>query len=373
MQFIIVVFLAVILYLLQLWFYRHYWNKNLSVHIKYSQPEAEIGDEVQLIETIENRKWLPLPILYVKFSSSKTFAYEDINNAVLSDHYYRNDVFSISGNQRVIRKQHFKTTARGYYVISSVDLVGTDLFLRRSYACMYENHAALYVYPKQIRTKKLLQLTSAITGHIKQTNLYEDPFLFRSIREYTATDSMKHINWKATAKTGQIMVNTHYDSQQGEVVLLLNLDSHVTQRSYQLTESCICVAATMLYEFYQAGLYYRLAVNGKEPVTGKTYISKSGSGKEHYKNLLHILCRLNLQKEPTDFLEFFEGEKNQFSQKDSHTTYVILSNYRKPLLLEAYEKKQIAGYHMYFLCPERKEHMTAAPFVNYLEVEPDAL
>lgn len=373
MQLIIVIFLAIIIYILQLRFYKRYWNRNLSVNVKYNRSEAEIGNKIELIETIENRKLLPLPILYVKFSSSKSFVYDDMNNSAISDHYYRNDIFSISGNQQVIRKQHFTTTSRGYFVISSIDLVATDLFMRRSYACMYDNHAALYVYPKQIQTKELLQLTSAIIGKTKLTNLYDDPLSFRGIREYDTTDPMNYINWKATAKTGQVMVNTHFDAQNGEIVLLLNLDSHVTQHSYNLTESCISVAATMLNQFYGAGLSYRLAVNAKEPLTEALFISDSGSGTEHYKNLLRILCRLDLRKDTANFLDFFDGEYNQFSKKSDNTVYVILSNYRKPLLLDAYKKKLNRGYHLYFLCPERKENMTPAPFINYLEVKPDAL
>lgn len=373
MIFVIVILLAIIIYMLQLRFYEHSWKKNLSVNVKYNLSEAYVGDRIELIETIENRKALPLPVLYVKFTSSRSFIYDDMNNSAISDHYYRNDIFSISGNQQVIRKQYFTATSRGYFVIPSIDLVATDLFMTRNYACMYDNHAALYVYPKQLYLKELIQLTNAVIGRARQTNLYQDPLTFRSIREYSPTDTMNDINWKATAKTGHLMVNTHFDSQNGHVVLLLNLDSHVTQRSYHLTECCISVAATMLSHFQKEGLSFCMATNMNDRESEKPAISDSGSGMEHSKTLLRMLCRLDLHKEPTDFLEFFEGEKNQFHPDKKNTVYVILSNYRKPLLLNAYEEKLKEGYEMYFICPERKEHMTPAPFVHYLEVEPDAI
>lgn len=372
MVFVIVILLAIIIYMLQLYFYERSWKKHLSVNVKYNLSEACVGDRLELIETIENRKSLPLPVLYVKFSSSRSFIYDDMNNSAISDHYYRNDIFSISGNQQVIRKQYFTTTSRGYYVISSIDLVATDLFMTRNYACMYDNHAALYVYPKQLYIKELIKLTNAITGRARQTKLYQDPLTFRSIREYAPTDPMNDINWKATAKNGQLMVNTHFDSQNGHVVLLLNLDSHVTQRSYNLAECCISVTATMLSHFQKEGLSFRLAINMTDRETGKPAISESGAGKEHYKNLLRMLCRLDLHRDITDFLDFFKGEINQFDE-EKNTVYVIVSNYRKPLLLSAYEEKKNLGYQMYFICPERKEHMTAAPFIHYLEVEPDAI
>ena len=238
---------------------------------------------------------------------------------------------------------------------------------------MYENHSGIYVYPKLIQTKEFLQLTSSIIGETKQAKLYEDPLAFRGIREYTTTDSMHKINWKATAKANHLMVNTYFDTQSADIVLLFNIEPHVTQRSYRLAESCISMAATLLHYINSAGLSYRMAVNMKDPATGNLPISNPGTGNEHYKKLLRTLCRLDLQKEAEDFLTFFVGEFDQFTEKNRDTIYVVLSNYRKPLLLDAYDAKYRDGYHMHFLCPERKEYMTPAPYVTYVEVNPDAI
>ena len=372
MRFLVVIFIAILIYFLQLHIYRKYWNRNLSVQICYNRSEAQIGDKVDLIETLENHKLLSLPLLYVKFCSSSTFQYDEMKNTSLSDHYYRNDIFSISGNQKIIRRQTFRPTTRGYFVIPNFDLIATDLFMRQSYAAQYPNHAALYVYPKLLTDKTLLSLISATIGRTRETMLFEDPLSFYSMRKYT-NEPMNKINWKASAKAGDLMVNTNFDLQHGSVIVLFNLDFHVTQRSYRLAETCISMAATMLYHFNEAGLTFQMAVNSCESDTNEPVISQPGSGREHYKSLLRSLCRLNVQKETTSFLDFFEGEKNQFTNNRADTIYVVLSNYRKPLLLDAYAKKLQEGYHLEFICPERKNQFTPAPYVQYVEVEPDAL
>ena len=41
--------------------YARYWNKGLSVEIRFSSDHAVKGDEIELIETVANRKYLPLP------------------------------------------------------------------------------------------------------------------------------------------------------------------------------------------------------------------------------------------------------------------------------------------------------------------------
>ena len=85
--------------------YARYWNKGLSVEIRFSSDHAVKGDEIELIETVANRKYLPLPYIYVKFQTDKSlfFLGKDGSNAV-SDKAYRNDVFSLMNYQQAVRR-----------------------------------------------------------------------------------------------------------------------------------------------------------------------------------------------------------------------------------------------------------------------------
>ena len=54
--------------------------------------------------------------------------------------------------------------------------------------------------------------------------LYEDPFEFRGIRDYTITDPMNKINWKASARSGNLMVNLHDSHCFSRGNFILNLE-----------------------------------------------------------------------------------------------------------------------------------------------------
>lgn len=369
MHYILTIITALIIYFLQAIFYRKYWNHHLHVAVTYNKSHATIGELVELTEQIENRKLLPLPVLYVKFRSSRTFQYQSSENASLSDYYYRNDIFSILGNQQITRKQVFRTTKRGYYEIDSVNLVANDLFMRTAYAAIEDNYTALYVYPAPLRDRGALSLTSSIMGELTRKTLYEDPLSFRGIREYTSRDGMHYINWKATAKNQQLMVNTYFDVQNSEVVLLLNLDTNTIQRSDELQEYMIRVTTTLLHQIHQNGLAVKLAINLKDSVTMQHIVTELGTGEEHFHHLLRILARLNLSNELTDFLSFFNGTDSVFSGSSKNTTYLIISNYRKESLFQAYREKQESGYHMLFICPEYPERFSPLPDVQLWEVE----
>lgn len=355
MQYIIAIAIAVMLYLFQSRYYRKHWSDGLTVDIAYNRTAAHIGDTVELIEQISNRKRLPLPVLYVKFKTSRSFRFETEENAAVSDYYYRNDVFSILGCQQVTRKLSFRPAVRGYFIIDSASLVANDLFITKSYACIRDNYASLYVYPKLLRSRDTLSLTNSIIGEILSRDLYEDPFSFRGIRDYTGADNMRQINWKATAKNQRLMVNTFFDTRNTQVVILLNLDTHTMQRMDTLKEYIISVAATLANQLIIRGFSVRLAANVPDSVTGSLPVTESGAGNGHLHTLFQCLARLDVTKELTDICTLFD-QGSLFDETDKSAFYLLLSNYRKPDLVEKCAQKQALGYSLYFLCPEFPAH-----------------
>ena len=50
---------AVLLFVLQHWIYAKFWDKNLHAFIFFAQTGISEGEEGQIVEVIENRKYLP--------------------------------------------------------------------------------------------------------------------------------------------------------------------------------------------------------------------------------------------------------------------------------------------------------------------------
>lgn len=352
MQYIIAIAIAVFLYLFQSAYYRKHWKDGLTVDIAYNKSYAHIGDTIELTEQITNHKRLPLPILYVKFKTSRTFIYNAEENAAISDYYYRNDAFSILGNQQVTRKLTFRTGQRGYFTIDSVNLVVNDLFMRKTYADICDNHAGLYVYPRLLRNRQELLFANSIIGDILAKDLYEDPLSFRGIKDYTSQDSMRYINWKATAKSSNLKVNTFFDTQNTRIVILLNLDTHTMQRMDTLREYMVSVAATLANNMIARGFSIQLIANAPDTLTGEPLMVKMGAGNEHLQTLFQGLARLDFSKELTDITTFFHEKYSLFVEKNKDISYLVLSNYRKEDLITRCTEKQEQGYSLHFICPE---------------------
>lgn len=74
--------------------YAALWYKNLTVRIDFSKKNAVCGETIELVETVTNKKRLPLPYINLKFQVNRAFRFEDgEENSVVSDNTYRNDIF----------------------------------------------------------------------------------------------------------------------------------------------------------------------------------------------------------------------------------------------------------------------------------------
>ena len=228
MRLIIALVVMILLYSIQSHLYRKYWNMGLDIRLAFSKDTANIGEQVVLTEVIENRKALPMPILHVKFRTARTFIFEDNENAQTTDHYYRNDVFSILGKQKVTRQLPFLATHRGYFSITELHITSKDLFLTTSFADILPNDTALYVLPDRLQTKHFSSMHEQMLGdfHTHRQSM-EDPFAFAGIRPYQTFDTMRSINWKTTAHMGTLMVNQYQPATSNEVRIFLNLTPYM--------------------------------------------------------------------------------------------------------------------------------------------------
>ena len=81
MKILIAFVIVYVIYSLQLYLYRKYWKTGLDVDLQFSGDIVLLGEKVELIEVIRNKKPLALPILNVKFATSRSFTFDEEDNA----------------------------------------------------------------------------------------------------------------------------------------------------------------------------------------------------------------------------------------------------------------------------------------------------
>ena len=260
----IAVFLAAVLLLAFICsqIYARHWYKKLDILLSFSQSAVYAGNTISFAEQIENRKRLPLPALEVAFWIQKGIVFLDTENIQVSDQVYKRDLFTIFGMESILRRYQLDCQKRGHYTISLCTLRTWNLFFSRIRRLELPLTDELYVYAARTDVSDILRPLQSLLGEqVSRKRYLEDPFAFASIREYTPQDPMKTINWKATARTGGMMVNTYSSVENEKVMIYLDVGEEYAMRQEELTEESISVAASLLSVLEAKGLEVGLSVN----------------------------------------------------------------------------------------------------------------
>lgn len=262
----IIVFLLGVLAVGTLWeiFYRLQWAKDISVKLWFDTDAVYAGQETKLYEKIENRKRMPIPVLEVGFHIRKEIDFIDVENTNVSDYLYKRDVFAVLGRQKITREIPVKCTKRGKYTASDADITTYTLLYRKHYSKKFQTTAQIYVYPKMTDVSQIVTMCERLLGTQQcARRLYEDPFAFRTIRGYTTDDPMKSINWKASAKTGVLMVNTFDSVQSQKAMIFLDVEDTGILKYEELVEESIALAASVIRRLLRQNTEVGFAYNGK--------------------------------------------------------------------------------------------------------------
>ena len=263
----IIVLLLGMLFVSVLWegYFRYWWSKEIAVRLWFETDAVYAGQETKLYEVIENTKAMPVPVLEVGFHMRKELVFVDVDNTNVSDFCYKRDVFSVLGRQKITRMLPVRCTKRGKYVVSEADLMTHTLLYRKRYSKGTATEAVLYVYPKMTDVSEIMTVCESLLGTLEcAKRLYEDPFAFRSIRDYTMEDPMRSINWKASARTGSLMVNTFDSVRSQKAMIFLDVEDRGILRYEDLVEESIALAATLMRRLLRQGTDVGFVYNGND-------------------------------------------------------------------------------------------------------------
>ncbi len=263
----IILLLLGMLFVSTLWelYYKYQWAKDVTVKLWFEADAVYAGQETKLYEVIENRKRMPVPVLEVGFHTRRELDFADVENTNVSDYLYKRDVFSVLGRQKITREIPVKCTKRGRYLASDADITTHTLLYRKHYSKAVGIQAEIYVYPRMTDVTEIVTVCERMLGTIQcARRLYEDPFAFRTIRDYTTDDPMKTINWKASAKTGSLMVNTFDSVRSQKAMLFLDVEDTGILKYEDLVEESIALAATMMRRLMRQNIEVGFALNKKD-------------------------------------------------------------------------------------------------------------
>jgi uncharacterized protein (DUF58 family) len=137
--------------------------------------------------------------------------------------WYRKARFEPQGEQRVAYS--LKPLSRGEYDFGNVNVFvkGPLQLVRRKF--VFPAAETIKVYPSYIQMRRyhLLAVSNRLQeAGIKRVRKLGHSMEFEQIKEYVQGDDYRTINWKATARKSDLMVNNYTDERSQQIYCLIN-------------------------------------------------------------------------------------------------------------------------------------------------------
>jgi len=233
--------------------------------------------------------------------------------------FQRRDVlFKAELESKTQQQIHYnlRPTTRGVYEFGSINVfVQTPLrLIKRRYRFGEKTDVAVYPSFLQMRQYALLAVANRLSeAGIRKIRRVGHSMEFDQVRTYVPGDDMRSVNWKATARKGDVMVNAYEDEKQQSVYCLID-KGRVMQSPFEgLTlldytiNACLVMSNIAILKQDKAGLITFSDTLGQVVQADR----KTG----HMQKLLEVLYRQKTRFMETDFERLCITVRSQVRQR----------------------------------------------------------
>jgi uncharacterized protein (DUF58 family) len=276
------------------------WARWSLRRLKYERhvPEdhAFAGERIAVTLRLVNGKPLPLPWIEAR---------EHVPEAMVSDR----SGFAITGDikmlglgwrtsagayERVSRQIELACPARGMYSIGPAHLRSGDAFGLFSDERIHEPRTHIVVYPETVDLGALALPARRPCGESPRgLPVFEDPSRVAGIRDYRPGDSLRRVDWNATARLGKMQSRVYDPTSSQHLLVCLNTQTVTPAWAgwiSELLERSITVAASIARDAYDRRYSVGLLANSTVPDADRSIRIAPGRRPEQFIRMLEALA-----------------------------------------------------------------------------------
>ncbi len=266
------IFSTALLFLGAVLLFANYFTKHCcdKVEVKSSIDKQRVSIENPLVYSFEitNKKLLILPVIKIIFTLPTSFEIETDKKIVQAEKidqttYVYTITTSLLSYQKVKKRIKFIPRKRGYYLLRvSVRLL--DFVGIRNVSLIENQETVILVHPRGNKEVSSFVDSNSFQGNqIISRWILQDPIFYSGVREYDQRDSMKDIDWKASAKSNRLLVKKYDATSDTEIVAFLFAEyKDRFQHDYdEFVENSIEMIAFMIKEAYRYQIPFGMATN----------------------------------------------------------------------------------------------------------------
>jgi len=219
---------------------------------------AFLGEKISVKIVVNNASRLPVPWLQLNESiATELRAGTKMKQA-----------FTVGGRSQKTFTYDIRAMRRGYYQLGPGQIIAGDLFgFKENKSRLQENY--LTVYPRIIPISGLSTQAKLPYGTVRSNqNLFRDPSRPVGVRNYQPGDSLRHINWKASAHANELLVKAYRPVMSLDTMILVNLnvEEFGARNRVDGPEWVITLAASLAAYLIETRQAVGMASNGIDPL-----------------------------------------------------------------------------------------------------------
>jgi uncharacterized protein (DUF58 family) len=278
-----------------LWIWARECLTGVTYHRTLTQPRAVFGEEVGLDIEMVNDKLLPLTWLHVAEEVPPALAIR--GGTVLPG---RSGLYSelhqllpMLPYQRVRRRFTIICNSRGEHSFGPTLLrSGNPVGYREKFARVRDS-SHLLVYPKVFRLSyPTIASRMPLGDHRGPPDLLGDPSRPAGVREYRAGDPLRHVDWRATARSTSLLVRVLEPTSALRVAVFADLQFSPSRRdgsNDEVSEFTIALTASVVADLLDRGVATGLYSSGT--VRGRPIARNPTSSPTALPAMLELLAR----------------------------------------------------------------------------------
>jgi uncharacterized protein (DUF58 family) len=312
-----------------------WWSKRSLSKIDYKRKfddKAFLGEKVEVNLAFKNKGWLP--VLWLSIQDGLPVA--------LSSSPAFERVTGIGPNGETQFTYTLEARKRGYYPIGPLFISSGDILGLNEPVRLEGQPEFLTVYPRIIPLTSVNIPSRSPQGTMRHTQpIFEDPTRIFGKREYVVGDSLRRVDWKSTASTGQMQVKIFEPSIALETLIFLNLngDDYHFRHRIDSTELAVVIAASVATWVAGKQQTVGLRVIGNDPLASdkQPQFIPPRKGQAHLIRILETLARVEMTSN-TSFVTAIQRQRYHLSW--GTTLIVITGQAGDDLLDELYQARR---------------------------------
>lgn len=330
-----------------------YWSKHLFDRVTLTRVPSEwrafIGETIGVDMELSNQKPLPLPWYEWRFALGEPLPVEGeaLGAAAVPGMKWLHRRGSLGWYQKHHWKFNLVPTERGNHAfgpatIKSADLLGAfprtiDDGLRES----------IIVFPRVLPMSDLGLPSDRPFGERKGGNrVFEDPLRIAGLREFRPGDPMRRIDWKATARSGELRSRVYEPSATQQLYLLVNIDTmEHSWEGYLKEELERIVSVSASVAAWAAGARYAVGIlaNGAFPDADRPIRLPPSRSRDQITKILEALAVI----QPLTMGDLAGAIQRESGKLPAGSTLVVIASLLPPPLAGVIARLRGEGHHVF--------------------------